>query len=116
MSRESILTHLTLIGAVGGAVFFFNNLVMPLAQADLKDDLKAHIDNSIVQLRADIKTDMTHYPTKHELENAQLKSMLYASERMEQQDGEFKRKFEEMEMKIKELKAAAKIRDTEYKG
>lgn len=116
MSRESILTHLTLIGAVGGAVFFFNNLVMPLAQADLKDEIKTHIDNSIVQLREDIKTDMTHYPTKHELENAQLKSMLYAAEKLEERDGEFKRKFEELEMKMKELNATAKTRDTEYKG
>lgn len=100
MSRESIVTLITLVSAVGGAVFSFNYLVLPYQQSILKDELKTHIEVQFTALRGDLKA----MPTHADVENARLKAMLASAEKLEFVELDNRRKFAMLESQVEEIK------------
>lgn len=99
MSREQVITLMTLVLTVGGAIFSFGHMILPAAQLEMRQEIIAHIDRKIDGLHEDIRG----LPTANDVENASLKAKLYALETMKEQETLVTARLERLESSVKQL-------------
>jgi chromosome segregation ATPase len=109
MSREQVITLMTLVLTVGGAIFSFSHMILPAAQAEIREEIVAHIDKKIDALRDDIR----NLPTANDVENASLRAKLYALETTKEQEAQVTARIERLESSVRQLNDKSQKLETE---
>ncbi|AAQ17901.1 hypothetical protein Aeh1ORF239c [Aeromonas phage Aeh1] len=97
--KENVISTLTLFVTIWGAVFTYNSFIGDQRDYKLKEEITSHFDQSVSAL----KDDISKLPTHTDVENAQLKSMLYAKDVTDAKSSEEKEILKTMQAKIDDL-------------
>lgn len=97
--RENTISTLVMFVTIWGAVFAYNSFIGEHRDYKLKSEITAHFDQSIES----IKKDIAKLPTHSDVENAQLKSMLYAKDTIDIKSIEDRRAIAQLQSKMDEL-------------
>lgn len=97
--RENAISTLTMFITIWGAVFAYNTFVGDNRDYKLKNEITSHFDQSMTS----IKQDITKLPTHSDVENAQLKSMLYAKDTIDAKSIEDRKSIAQLQLKLDEL-------------
>lgn len=97
--KENVISTLTLFVTIWGAVFSYNSFIGDQRDYKLKEEITAHFDQSVSAL----KDDISKLPTHTDVENAQLKSMLYAKDISDARSADEKELLRAMQAKIDDL-------------
>ncbi|ADM79879.1 hypothetical protein phiAS5_ORF0036 [Aeromonas phage phiAS5] len=97
--KENVVSTLTMFVTIWGAVFAYNSFIGDQRDYKLKEEITAHFDQSV----ASLKDDISKLPTHSDVENAQLKSMLYAKEVGDAKTIEDRKLLDQMQAKIDDL-------------
>ena len=97
--RENAISTLTMFITIWGAVFAYNTFVGDNRDYKLKSEITSHFDQSVESL----KKDISKLPTHSDVENAQLKSMLYAKDTIDLKSIEDRKAIAQLQDKMDEL-------------
>ena len=97
--RENVVAVLTIFISMWGSVFAYNEFIGDQKSYELKQEITGHFDESMGKLREDINK----LPTNTDVENSQLKSMLYAKDLLDEKKADEVRRLNQLELQLEHL-------------
>lgn len=103
--RENVVAVLTIIVSMWGSVFTYNTFIGDQKSYELKSEITSHIDESVGKLRDDINK----LPTSTDVENSQLKSMLYAKDLIDDKRADEIKRLNQLEAQLDQLSRKVEV-------